>query len=144
MLLLVELHFCQKKRTMNEGMQIFHCSRLTVNQLYHCSYLAKFLSGRNSSITWENPIGFSLGEFLLYNDLCFIMQKSSEPLCQVQVFTCWVRSYWVKRTHILFHSPHNFLVSGKSASRYLVKEHLSLCFRSLDLIQKRHILPIKP
>lgn len=64
------------------------------------------------------------------------MQKSSETLCQVQDFTCWVRSYWVKRTHILFHSPHNFFVRNKSASHCLVKEPLSLCFICLDLIQK--------
>lgn len=90
-----------------------------------------------STIIWENPSGFSFGELLLFKDLLFIMQKNSELLCQVQVFTCWVRSDWVKRTRILFHSPHTFFVSGKSASRYLVKEHFSLCFRSLDLIQKK-------
>lgn len=134
---------------MNEGIiQIFHC-RLTIKQLYPCNYLAKFLSDRNSTISWENPFGFSLGELPLSKDL-FIMQKSSDLLCKVQVLTCWVRSGWVKRTHILFHSPRTFLVSGKSASCDLVKklnffktEHLSLRFRCLDLIQKTVYL-IKP
>lgn len=124
MLLFTEFHFCQKKNQI-EGMEILS-SRLTMKQLYHCSYLVKFLSDRNSTIIWQNPIVFPFGEFLLFKDLRFIMQKSSEPLCQVQVFTCWVRSYWVKRIHILFHSSHNFLVSGKSAWHYLVKEHLIL------------------
>lgn len=126
--------FPSEKKEKNEGiLQRCHC-KLTMKKLYHCSYSVRFLSDRESAdkeYIWENTLVFIRGEILLLRDLTFMMQESSELHRQVQVFTCWVRSDWVERTRAPYTSPLTFLVSVKSASCYLLEEHLSLFFKSV-------------